>query len=61
MLNDKERESISNLYNDIDRCISKLIKSRLDKNKELESEVYFEMEGLMVSTQQELSYLLERY
>lgn len=52
-----EIESIEILYSDINVCISDLIKARLEHNEKNESECLYKMEGLLVSTLQELTYL----
>lgn len=53
----KVLDSIDNLYKDIDNCMTRLLKGRVNKNDDMEGRALFEMEGLMVSTQQELSCL----
>lgn len=50
----KESES---LYYEIDECITKMLKARLEHNKEMENEALYQMEGLMVGTMQHLSWL----
>ena len=50
-------ESIERLYNDLDKCVTDLLKARMDKNTEAEGKALFTMEGLMVACQQELSFL----
>ncbi len=56
--NDRKRvekmlKSISSIYGDIDACIGNLVKSRLNKDTELEGKVSAEMESLLVASQQE--------
>lgn len=56
--NDRKRvekmlKSISSIYGDIDACIGNLVKSRLNKDTELEGKVIAEMESLLVASQQE--------
>ena len=51
----KESEA---LYYEIDECITKLMKARLDNNKELECEALYQMEGLMVGIMQHLTWLV---
>jgi len=53
----KVLDSIDNLYKDIDNCMTRLLKGRVNKDDDMEGKALFEMEGLMVSTQQELSCL----
>ena len=50
-------KSIRDLYNEIDVTIDTLISSRINKDAELEGHALFKMECLMVSTQQELSFI----
>lgn len=49
------RKEISNLYSDIDGCITELLKARTDKDSEAEGKALFKMEGIMVGTLQDLS------
>jgi hypothetical protein len=49
--------SIEKLYDDIDGCITNIVRSRLTKDTELEGRSLFHMEGLIVASQQELSFL----
>ena len=51
----KESEA---LYYEIDECITKMLKARLDHNKEMEHEAFCQMESLMVGTMQHLSWLV---
>lgn len=46
-------KSISSIYGDIDACIGNLVKSRLNKDTELEGKASAEMESLLVASQQE--------
>ena len=50
-------KSIDLLYPDVDTCIGNIVSSRLNKDQEAERKALFRMEGLMVSSMQELSYL----
>lgn len=50
------KESVS-LYYEIDECITKMLKARLDHNNEMENEALCQMEGLMIGTMQHLSWL----
>ena len=52
-------EEIKELYNDIDDCITKLVSSRLNGNKQLEQNALIQMEILMTQTKQLLSYIIE--
>lgn len=52
-------EEIKELYNDIDDCITKLVSSRLNDNKQLEQNALIQMEILMTQTKQLLSYIIE--
>ena len=49
------RKEIRTLYNEIDSCISELLKARTSKDTEAEGKALFRMEGLMVGTLQDLS------
>ena len=60
MKNLELKESTIQLYNDIDKCISDLVKSRLDNNKETEFKASVEMERLMVCTLQQLSCIIDK-
>ena len=46
----KIRQSTRKLYDDIDSCITDLLKARLAKDSEEEGKALFRMEGLMVWT-----------
>ena len=50
-------QSIETIYPDVDKCIGDIVSSRLTENREAEKKALFRMEGLMVSSMQELSYL----
>lgn len=50
-------DDISSLYFRIDGCISALIAARLSKDDCAEADAIFEMETLLVDSQQELSFL----
>lgn len=56
-INDEVISSIDALYQDIDKCIMQLIKARLEHDSDTEGQTLYWMESLMVSTQQELSFL----
>ena len=49
--------SVSKLHDDIDLCIGDLVKSRLNKDEVAEGKAMAQMESLMVSSQQEFSYI----
>lgn len=57
----KLRQSTQELYNNIDSCITDLIKARTPEKKGEDSErrALFRMEGLMVTTLQQLSCILD--
>lgn len=46
------------LYYEIDDCITKLIKARLDKDANKENEAIYYMESLLVSTMQHISWMV---
>lgn len=52
-------KEIKELYNDIDNCITKLVSSRLNGDKQLEQNSLTQMESLMVQTKQLLTYIIE--
>lgn len=52
-------KEIKELYNDIDNCITKLVSSRLNGDKQLEQNSLKQMESLMVQTKQLLTYIIE--
>ena len=52
-------KSTKDLYNDIDSCIGELIKARFDHNQENEGKALFRMEGLMVTTLQQLDCIID--
>lgn len=54
-----DRKEIKELYNDIDNCITKLVSSRLNGDKQLEQNSLIQMESLMVQTKQLLTYIIE--
>lgn len=54
-----DRKEIKELYNDIDNCITKLVSSRLNGDKQLEQNSLTQMESLMVQTKQLLTYIIE--
>ena len=55
----KIRQSTKKLYDDIDSCITDLLKARLPRDSEEEGKALFRMEGLMVATLQQLSCILD--
>ena len=59
-----EKEKITSeaqsLYNDIDKCIDKILSARTQHDPQLEGKALFQMEGLMVCTQQFLAWLMEQ-
>ena len=55
----KLRQSIQELYNDIDSCITDLINARTSSDAGGEGKALFRMEGLMVATLQQLSCILD--
>ena len=62
--NDRKRvekmfKSISSIYGDIDACIGNLVKSRLNKDTELEGKASAEMESLMVASAQEFTCIMD--
>lgn len=52
-------KEIKELYNDIDNCITKLVSSRINDDKQLEQNSLKQMESLMVQTKQLLTYIIE--
>ena len=50
-------DDVSELYSRIDGCISALITARLNKDDCAEADAIFEMETLIVDSQQELSLI----
>lgn len=59
-----EKEKITgeaqSLYNDMDKCIDKILSARTQHDPQLEGKALFQMEGLMVCTQQFLAWLMEQ-
>ena len=59
-----EKEKITSeaqsLYNDIDKCIDKIISARTQHDPQSEGKSLSQMEGLMVCTQQFLAWLMEQ-
>ena len=51
--------STKSLYNDIDNCISLLLKGRSNKDKDVEGQALSEMERLMCATMQQLDCLID--
>lgn len=56
---EKIRQEFKELYARIDECIDTLIKARLNKDTNGEGKSLFQMEGLMVGTQQLLCWTLD--
>ena len=56
---EKVQKVLRELYSDIDKCITSLIKARVDKNETAIANAHHRMETLLVATQQDVSYLLE--
>lgn len=52
-------KEIKKLYNDIDNCITKLVSSRINGDKQLEQNSLTQMESLMIQTKQLLTYIIE--
>lgn len=52
-------EELQNFIEDIDDCITKLVSSRLNGDKQLEQKSLTQMESLMVQTKQLLTYFIE--
>lgn len=52
-------KEIKELYNDINNCITKLVSSRINGDKQLEQNSLTQMESLMVQTKQLLTYIIE--
>ena len=46
------------LYYEIDDCITKLIKARLDKDANKENEAIFDMKSLLINTMQHISWMV---
>ncbi len=59
-MNQEEINSCKELHNDIDACITALIKARTEHNQEDEGKALFRMEGLMVAAQQQLAYFIDK-
>lgn len=51
--------SSQSLYNDIDNCITELLRARVNKNVSKEQEYLCKMESLTISTMQQLSVLID--
>jgi hypothetical protein len=47
------------LYHDIDKCITNLVKARLNNDSSLEQKTCFEMEKLMIGTLQDLTVIMD--
>lgn len=52
-------ESTQQLYNDIDKCVDKLIQARMRHDTKQEMDSVFNMESLMVATLQQLQCMLD--
>lgn len=53
-------ESTQQLYNDIDKCVDKLLRTKVGRVDKVETYlVYNEMESLMVATLQQLQCVLD--
>lgn len=52
-------ESVLDLYDHIDCCISDLVNSRLNHNEEMEKKAIAQMESIMVQCQQELDVVAD--
>lgn len=52
-------ESTQQLYNDIDKCVDKLLQGRRFHDLKQESNSLIEMESLMVATLQQLQCILD--
>lgn len=58
---DKKQEIISvsqELYNEIDNCIDKILKSRINHTEDIGGEIH-EMESLLIKTQQHLTWVMD--
>lgn len=60
MKKEKIASEAQSLYNDIDKCIDKIISARTQHDPQSEGKALFQMEGLMVCTQQFLAWLMEQ-
>ena len=47
------------MFNDIDKCITNLVKSRLNGDEKLEKNTLFEMEKLICGIQQDLVVVID--
>ncbi len=56
---EKLKQSTTELYNDIDNCVSELIHARTAHDSEAEGKALFKMEGLMVGTMQQITCILD--
>lgn len=52
-------ESTQQLYNDIDKCVDKLLQARRRHDSKQEMDSLIEMESLMVATLQQLQCILD--
>ena len=50
-------ESIEELYQDLDKCVTDIVRARLNKDAIAEGRALFSMEGLIVACMQELSFI----
>lgn len=58
-MKDKILQSIDDLYQEIDKCITDIVKARLEHDSLAEGKALFKMESLMVGAEQELSFLYD--
>lgn len=52
--------AIDDAYFLLDKCITKLLKGRINKDEKLEQEAYCDMESAVCGTMQNLAYLYDR-
>ena len=57
MTKEKVIESIEELYPNLDKCVTDIVKARLNKDAIAEGRALFSMEGLIVACMQELSFI----
>lgn len=48
MTKEEAIKSIEKLYPELDKCVTDIVKARLDRNSEAEEKALFRMEGLIV-------------
>ena len=58
-MTEQEKQDANQLYNEIDKCVTNLVDSRLSHSIVDENAAICHMESLMVKTQQFLKYLTE--